>query len=207
MRYRDGGDLDEFGWEEELRQEDARLRAYLNELPKFIDLPGEDDILVRRMAHHPELVSETPPWQSGGYEAGDFDLDDDFGFPADWRRRPGADIYLGLQGAAQQWCRVFASRLDRDTRGEGLRIIAVYGLLIGLAIDLIYMEEEEMPALKVALLKRLQAGFNQLCGQLQGIAHRHSELSISCRSQGDQLQELRRLTLDLMGRYRKRPPP
>jgi len=207
MRYRDGGDLDEFGWEEELRQEDARLRAYLNELPKFIDLPGEDDILVRRMARHPELVSEPQPWPQEGFGQGDFDPDDDFDFPTDWRRRPGADIYLALQEAAQQWCRVFASRLGRDTRGAGLRVIALYGLVIGYAVDLIYMEEDEMPPLKVALLKRIHAGCNQLCGLLLELGQRDSDLSMACRGQAEKLQEMRQQTVDLMVRYRKRPTP
>lgn len=209
MRYRDGSELDEFGWEEELRQEDARLRAYLNELPRFIDLPGEDDILVRRMARHPELVPEVQPWQSTMPDHGDegFDLEDDFAFPPDWRKRPEGGLYLGLQDASRQWCRVFASRLDRETRGEGVCLIAGFGLLIGMTIDLIYMEENERPPLRMALLKRLHAGIDRLSGHLHGIARRHSELNAVCLAQVDALRQLLQQVADLLIAGRRAPAP
>jgi len=199
MSQRYGEQWDEQGWEAELRQEDARMRAYLAELPQFIDLPGENDLLGRRMARHPELVPELQSWRMTMPEQdGDPEEDADFSFPADWRRRPVGELYNRLQVGAQGWCRIFSSRLDRATRAEGVEIIAAFGLLQGMVIDLIYMGDDEPSGLRLALLKRLHAGINRLCGRLQAVGRRHSELNASCQELVRQLEAALRLVTDLL---------
>ena len=46
----------EFDWELELRKDDARVCAYAADLPKYIDLPDEDGVIMTRIQKHPELA-------------------------------------------------------------------------------------------------------------------------------------------------------
>ena len=53
---------DEFDWERELRKDDGRIHTYLAELPSFIDLPGEEDLIYKRIQRHEELVPHGGVW-------------------------------------------------------------------------------------------------------------------------------------------------
>ena len=35
----------EFDWEKELRKDDERIHTYFRELPSYIDLPNEDELI------------------------------------------------------------------------------------------------------------------------------------------------------------------
>ena len=45
---------DEFAWEKELKKDDRRIEAYMQELPRYIDLPSEDDLIMKRVMEKPE---------------------------------------------------------------------------------------------------------------------------------------------------------
>ena len=36
----------EFDWEAELKKDDARISTYMLELPRYIDLPSEDAVIM-----------------------------------------------------------------------------------------------------------------------------------------------------------------
>ena len=36
----------EFDWERELKKDDARISTYMSELPRYIDLPSEDAVIM-----------------------------------------------------------------------------------------------------------------------------------------------------------------
>ncbi|MBR4666765.1 MAG: hypothetical protein IKO93_23050 [Lentisphaeria bacterium] len=47
---------DEFDWEKELRKDDERVAAYMDELPRYIDLPSEDAVIMKHLKEKPGLV-------------------------------------------------------------------------------------------------------------------------------------------------------
>ena len=46
----------EFDWEAELKKDDARISTYMQELPRYIDLPSEDAVIMKHIQDKPELV-------------------------------------------------------------------------------------------------------------------------------------------------------
>jgi len=202
MAYPDDRSLDEFSWECEFRREDSRINAYLAELPRFIDLPDEDGILIRQMTRNPELHRDVVGWDAWGMSL-DMDPDEDFIFPADWQDREAAEIFKRLQPVAVEWCRLFASRLEGgESLTAGIRAVCLYGQLLSLTTDIIDLKPGEMPELKIALLKRFHAGINSLCGIMHGIVSEQSSMLIPCRSQLSRLQALRKQAVDLLTKIR-----
>ena len=65
----------EFDWEHELRKDDERVAAYMDELPRYIDLPAEDTVIMKHIQEKPglvptdgdELVQTEPLWNERGY--------------------------------------------------------------------------------------------------------------------------------------------
>ena len=59
----------EFDWERELRKDDERINSYMNELSKFIDLPGEEDIILKSLQNHskavPQSINFSPESENG----------------------------------------------------------------------------------------------------------------------------------------------
>ena len=48
----------EFDWERELRKDDARVSTYMSELPRYIDLPDEDGVIMKQIQRRPELIPQ-----------------------------------------------------------------------------------------------------------------------------------------------------
>ena len=70
----------EFDWELELRKDDARVNTYANDLPKFIDLPDEDGVIMNRMKKRPELAPAGGDWSKLGpvpYDSGGEESDEE----------------------------------------------------------------------------------------------------------------------------------
>ena len=70
----------EFDWELELRKDDARVNAYAADLPKFIDLPDEDGVIMNRMRKRPDLAPAGGDWSKLGpvpYDRDDDEEDED----------------------------------------------------------------------------------------------------------------------------------
>ena len=65
----------EFDWELELRKDDARVNAYAADLPKYIDLPDEDGVIMNRMRKRSDLAPAGGDWSKLGPVP--YDRDDD----------------------------------------------------------------------------------------------------------------------------------
>lgn len=156
----------EFDWEKLFREEDGRIQAYMKDLPLFIDLPGEDDILMSRVTDSQndmdlaDILSE--------YYFDEFDNDEnDFVATEKWQDRHSGETYQELLGIASCWCRIYSSKAaDNHDSAKDLTIICMFGMLLSKVLYIMETPDELKPLL-AAHWKRLGSGINKLIGIMQ----------------------------------------
>jgi hypothetical protein len=197
------GSKTEFDWEKEIRRDEMRINAYMRELRNFIDLPGEEEMILEKIQKRPELVPHNVKMSNLSFSDIFDDMDDDFLFGSEWQKKDGADIYMLLEKLACHWCRVFSTELPPPLMENGLKIICLLGKLMARTADIIEMEDREMPALKLALCKRTAADINLLTGELKKISDDEKKLEPLTGNHISNLHNVREKLIDLMAEMRK----
>ena len=183
MEYKDYFSLNEFDWEKEIRKDDEKVSAYISELPTYIDLPGEDAILMRtirrRLGVEKDLQLEGE-WELGpdGEEPDIVDLVS-FNVDENWREAPGGAVYHNCSILARDLCLSAATAPNKELRLRVMRVLTLYGQLMARSADLIEMslqmahavydkEDPEIPEnLRIAIVKRLLFYQNKLTNELR----------------------------------------
>lgn len=165
----------EFDWERELRRDDERIELYMRELDDFIDLPGEDDLVLGRMRSKPGLVPHETLWDNfSALNIWDgFDPSDDERPQPEYdgtRPRGVAKLYTGVRSMAMQWCGLMPELDNPPSRESCLRLITIFGRIFIRLADVCDMAAGEMPALRIALVKRALARINDLFGEMEGFS-------------------------------------
>ena len=195
----------EFDWELELKKDDARISTYLQELPRYIDLPSEDAVIMKHIQERPELVPFGGDYRDSslaGLFDGNADYEKEVSFGEDWQKRDGAEFYIVLGRLARLWAQHFALLSGRDETVAGMRILALYGKLMARSADIIDMDEEEYPALRIAIVKRLLADVNRLLGEFRLFGSRFSGSGTKADFHFEHLMLLREKMLKLLEKYR-----
>lgn len=195
----------EFDWEKEIRKDEARINSYLKELPNFIDLPNEEEMIMKKLQKHPELIPQNVDWDNISFSEMFDDFDDDFFFSDDWQKKEGADVYILLEKLAYQWGVVFASALKKDEMPAGLAIICLFGKILARTADILDIDQEELPNLKIALCKRIVADINRLSGDLSAMSERYKKLSSLINNHQERLKAVREKIIDILEKTRKLP--
>jgi len=161
---------DEFDWEKELRKDDERVAAYMDELPRYIDLPSEDAVIMKHLKEKPGLV---PP--DGDY-AGTFldnifeeDIESEADFTEDWQKKDGAEFYIAASRLSRLWAQFYAVQTDPRFTIPAIRILCLYGKIMARSGDLIDMADDDFVPLRIALVKRLLADVNDLMGMFTSL--------------------------------------
>jgi hypothetical protein len=163
----DDGDMNEFEWEKRFREDDKRLSSCMREIPAVIDLPGEDDLLRKRLQRKFSVVSEPLDW--GFPFENDFLDYDEILFPENWRDLPEAEIYDGIEFLVRDWCAIYASKLAAKNNIPGVQALCLYGRLMGFSVDLVDMGTGKPVALQIALCKRIAKNLDRLAGIINSI--------------------------------------
>lgn len=162
---------DEFDWERELRKDDGRIHTYLAELPSFIDLPGEEDLIYKRIQRHEELVPHGGVWPADPWGQ---DPDDRMKDPRQnnrylWRGKVGADIFISAVRTARSLCMLNIMDPALTESDAFVRMQCHLGKLNVYLADILNLMPAEYPALRIALCKRCLSAVNEITGLLQGI--------------------------------------
>lgn len=206
----------EFDWELELRKDDARVCAYAADLPKYIDLPDEDGVIMTRIQKHSELAPAGGDWSRLGpvpYDRGDEDDEDEDDeedparSEANWKKTPCGPIFRGAAQLARDWSILFSVVRDPELAIPSMRILCLYGKMMARSGDIIDMDsEQEDPVrtrpLKIALCKRLLADINAIMGEMFKL-HAHSPLlEQKCQDHEDALTQMRDILFDVLSALR-----
>jgi hypothetical protein len=155
----------EFEWERELQRDERRINSYFGELPTYIDLPGEEDVIIKKLMSRPELVPAGKEWPGPFFGGSDEDPDGFFDF-GDWRYEKDAGLINSLQTMAFDWNRCFAADVSDRYFATGMSITCLFGKLMSRTVELL-SAGEELPQLSRCLCKHLCSDINDLIGLLR----------------------------------------
>lgn len=167
MNFDETNNPDEFYWEREFRKDDARIQSCMHEMPSVIDLPEEDELLMKRLQKQPEHAKNTQRIEEPGFE--DFLDFEDILFPENWREREGATIYTRIEHLMKEWGGIYSTQITEKDNTAGIRALCLYGKIMGFSIDLVDAGEDKMPGLKIALCKRIISGINHIVAIINDI--------------------------------------
>ena len=160
---------DEFAWELELRKDELRIARYFETLPGCLDLPGEDDMIFRRLMEQPELVP------TGVHDPRHISI-------FDWENDPDNEEYEGapprqrgnfeglrrLENLASEWNLLVAAQLDEKFFHPALAVTCGFGKLLSRILNLSDVEESgDAGALRISLTNRSLADNNELSRLLE----------------------------------------
>lgn len=199
----------EFDWENAFKADDARISLYMRELYKYIDLPSEDELIMRRLSNDPEYKRINDPalteklmryFRKKNIEETEENSD------TNWQKRPGAASFMLFSRLARLWAQEFARAGKNVSSMAFLRISCVYGQLLLQSSDLMDLREND-PAtdtLKCAIAKRMLARINFLCGEFSSFGKTYPAHTESCIYHFNNLLELREKIIAFLFRTRKR---
>ena len=208
--------LNEFEWEQELREADRRAEAYQEAFDRYKDHPHRERLIAEAMGWEPEEVEEfRDDWQDVTENLQGHDPDE---------MLENAGMFTedeeGAHHPLSRRAMDFALRLQRDAKARGLfeddvardnpvlsvivSIIALGGKLAA-ALDGTMHGFDPEPGFVIAMLKRSQIPLNEALHalssiQMSGLSKETRSWLIAARSE---LFELRKDILDLMSDLRK----
>ncbi len=194
----------EFKWEREFRMDENRIHYYFMELPHFIDLPGEEEIILKQMKLHPELISMNENWDDIGASMFSEDFDEDVFLSDDWVHKDGAKLYTQLSKLASQWNIVYASEISQKYQPAALHITCLYGRALANTAELLEAGNEEVNGFIICVGKRLHAEINRIIGRLAEMIQLEPKLEEQINSYINHLQSIREKLLDLVAATRKK---
>lgn len=189
---------DEFQWEKEIRKDDARVNSYLNELPRYIDLPEEDKVIGKRMRRDGDDFSFSPG--NAGFDEPD---DDEPDIPeSDFlSHRDGADLYACASKLALELCEMFALEQNRASARAMMQAMAVLGKIMARSADILRLNDGELIPLRIALAKRFLSDVNELIGIFERFDPPPTE------QQTMEIFSMRDQVLSMLRAYRKKKKP
>lgn len=199
----------EFDWENAFKADDARVNCYMRELYKYIDLPGEDELIMRRLTNDPEYRKINDPALTEKLvryfrkRANENDPEEENGEP-DWMKRDGAVSFMLFSRLARLWAQEFALAKNIPSM-PFMRISCAYGQLLLHSSDLMDLKENDprTASLKGAIAKRMLAKINFLCGELEKLRQQYPAHEESCQKHFHDLMEAREKIIFFLFRVRK----
>ena len=159
---------------------------------------------MKHIQDKPELVPFGGDYKNSSL-AGLFentDYEEDITFSEEWQKRDGSDFYIVLGRLSKLWAQYFASLGGRGETVGGMRILCFYGKLMARCADIIDMEEDEYPALRVAIMKRLLADVNLLLGEFRLFGSKFPASRAKTDFHFEHVIVLREKMLTLLEKYR-----
>ena len=166
----------EFRWEKEIRQDEKRIRGYFRILPSCLDLPDEEDSIISKLLAQPDLVpSKVSKDKNNGSLDIFFEDEDDHLDITDLKDRNDSDIFMNLHKLSIKWNILMVHDLRRSLRKQAMTTACIFGTATARSIDVIELEEANIPQFKISLLKRILHDINSLLGHMNSyIRQQHS---------------------------------
>lgn len=157
---------DENAWCREIRKDELRIAGYFRALIGCLDLPGEDDMIFKRLMAQPELVPTgvTDPYRTLKNEMEAWEEENELDDEARENRRAHTmDVSRRVRKLAIEWNLLAAADWGKYSAGELLKITCAFGKLLSRLYNLEETDiEPETLNLRISLLKYSLADLNTL---------------------------------------------
>jgi hypothetical protein len=193
----------EFDWGKELKKDEQRIHEYFSELNTYLDLPGEEEFIMKKLMSKPELVPARPDDEELPFESF-YEDNYELMMNSEWRRDKNG-IFPQLEQMGREWTLIFSAECSGHDFTAGMNILCRFGKLLTRNIDFIEINTgDESPALKRAVLKRLYAETNQLMGAFNDFKPRRRKLLSLIENFSLRLQQLREQIFDTINEVGKK---
>jgi hypothetical protein len=155
--------FDEYFWESQLRHEDIKLHSCMQAIPAVIDLPGEDEMLMKRIPKQPEY-SVFDSVNNQEFLSDDlFDmekiLNSENAKHSEWFK-----VYSDIDKLMRSWTIYYVEETDNY---DIFRILCLYARLLGLAVNIINYTNEGQINLFKAVSKRMISKLNKILSLIE----------------------------------------
>lgn len=178
---------DEYTWAKEIRKDELRISGYFRTLKSCLDLPGEEEMIFKRLMSQPELVPTgvTDPLRTLKAEMEQFEEDSEENSALENRRRNTFEPARRVEKLALEWNLLAASQISFQHTRSILAATCAFGKLLSRIYN--FMETEDAPntlPLRKTLLKHILSDLNETVFFLEQICdqnHVHIPVDFSER--------------------------
>ena len=176
---------DENAWCREIRKDELRISSYFRALTGYLDLPGEDDMIFKRLMSQSELVPTgvTDPYHTLKSEMEALEEENDLEDEARENRRSHTmDASRRVKKLAMEWNLLAAADWGKCNAGELLKITCAFGKLLSRIYNFEETAaEEDTLNLRISLLKYCLADLNTLVEYITDFQNRSNYGSLNER--------------------------
>ncbi len=182
-------------WESAFKKDEARISAYMRELPRFVDLPNEDDIMLERIlnVHKLELPvidfdaileseDEVSDIEEGASNSGDAFVR--------YMLHANAPVYQAIRKLSLSFNRAYAFDIPLKHASRAQAVMCKYGTCLARATDLLNDSCDDFPALRLAIAQRLHRYLHEMIRMLQAFPSIKESFNQLLQSHILQLQEV-----------------
>ncbi|MBE6381387.1 MAG: hypothetical protein E7047_10720 [Lentisphaerae bacterium] len=156
---------DEFTWSREIRKDEMRISGYFRALPTCLDLPGEDEMIFKRLMSQPELVPTgvKDPMRMLKSEFEQFENEAEWDEERrDVRKRNTFEAVRKVENLAKEWV-VATAGADRRSMPTALKVTCLFGKLLSRIYNFEETDpEDDTSALRIGLLKYMLRDISEL---------------------------------------------
>ncbi len=161
----------EYDWEREIKRDELRIDGYFKALPRYLDMPGEDEAIYRKLQSQKELApAHGGNWQWPAPGRWEDDGDDNNAMSeeeiaADLRSRFGFELFARSERAMREWNAISVLELPVET---ALYTAALYGKMLSRIYNMLELDGDEgAVGLRKALLRRIAADAGTIAGTVR----------------------------------------
>ena len=185
----------EFDWEKELKKDEQRIHGYFCELSTYLDLPSEEELIMKKLMSKPELVPARPDDEELPFDSF-YEDNYELLMNSEWRLNKNG-IFSQLEQLSREWALVYVAQCTGKDFVAGMNVLCLFGKLLTRNIDLLEIGENgEILQLKRAILKRLYSEINHLMGAFDNFNPDKKQLSKTIDSFSKRLQYIREQIFD-----------
>ncbi|MCF7792154.1 MAG: hypothetical protein K9M56_09180 [Victivallales bacterium] len=197
--YNEFKNWNEYTWERELKKQDRFIANYIEELDINIDLPHESEQILKRLEKKNIINSDS---LKNNFFSEEKDMDEVI-FNESLENNDNIKLFSRLSSLSSEFSLLLSGYEDEKTVAAGLYILSLYGKLVSNALDFIDLEDNTIPALKIALSKRMIAVINIIIGNLSDIENKLVENEqAKIERQIRELLLIRQLMIDFRYKYK-----
>ena len=160
----------EYEWEREIRRDELRISRYFQALPRYLDLPGEDEIIYSKLAAQAELAQVHENSKPRKFLKPEADEEEDElseeEVVSSLRLNPGFDLFQMLESAVREWNAFAGFNFETPEQIRfGLYVAGCYGKMLSRVYNFVEIGNDAgAHTLKLSLMKRVLAELNVLTG-------------------------------------------
>ena len=196
---------DEYSWAREIRKDELRIAGYFRTLPGCLDLPGEDEMIFKRLMSQPEMVptgvTDPNTILRGQFDCSEDEIDEEE--LKENRRRNNFEATRRLENLAVEWNLLAAARFPEKSMGDILSVTCAFGKVLSRGYNFEDTEDAaDTLALRISLLKYMLADLNDLAEAVKNTAVKYELPSIEQGNFFNTLALVREIILDRLKKLR-----